>query len=373
MRRALITNEFAPQHGGVERLLHERARGFEPENLTVFAAHTGDCDAFDLVQPFISHRSGRWIAKIPYLRNLARSITPMVRCYREHRREPFELIECGQVFPACLFAWLVHKRYSTRYLVWVHGNDLLGPSRFRFLRAGIRKSLQQAEAVIANSSYTARMVSEFGMAPERIRLIPPLVDREKFRPGPPSQELLVRYGFENKKVLLTVCRLVERKGVDLTLRALSQLVTEWPDIRFLIVGDGPRRKELESLSVKLGLQGYVVFTGAVPEHELVAHYNLASVFVMPSRFLPNEASVEGLGLVYLEAMACSLPIIAGRSGGVPDIVKDGENGLLVDPGSVSELARSIDTLLRDSAYSEQLGCNGLAFVRQTRDWTVLDI
>jgi len=104
MRRALITNEFAPQHGGVERLLHERARGFEPENLTVFAAHTGDCDAFDLVQPFISRRSGRWIARIPYLRNLARSITPMVRCYREHRREPFEFIECGQVFPACLFA-----------------------------------------------------------------------------------------------------------------------------------------------------------------------------------------------------------------------------------------------------------------------------
>jgi len=373
MRRALVTNEFAPTHGGVERLLYERARGFQPEDLTVFSAYTEHCEAFDEAQTFHSHRSGRLLDKIPFLKEISRSISPLVSCYREHRHEHFDVLECGQAFPACLFAWLLHRRQGTPYLVWVHGNDLLGPCRYRVLRSLIRKSLLQAHAVIVNSSWTAGIVEALGIPPENIRIIAPYVDTEKFRPAPPDPALLQRYKISDQKIILTVCRLVERKGVDMTLEAIAALHAKHRNIKYLIVGDGPKRRSLERLTQNLGLGGQVIFTGLVPEAELVAHYNLASMFVMPSRFLSDDASVEGLGLVYLEAMACSVPVIAGRSGGVPDIVFDGDNGLLIDPGSLKALTEAIDSLISDAANAKQLGLNGLAFVQRPRDWRCLEI
>jgi len=373
MRRALVTNEFAPSHGGVERLLYERSRGFQPESLTVFSAYTEDCEAFDAVQTFKSRRSGRLIGKIPFLKEIGRSIAPMVSCYREHKRSHFAVLECGQAFPACLFAWWLYRKQGTPYLVWVHGNDLLGPCRYRVLRNVIRKSLLQAHAIVVNSSWTAGIVEALGIPPENIRIIAPYVDTEKFQPAPPCPKLLQRYQISDQKVIVTVCRLVERKGVDLTLKAIAALLSRHPDIKYLIVGDGPKRRSLERLAQDLGLADQVIFTGLVAEAELVAHYNLASMFVMPSRFLSDDASVEGLGLVYLEAMACSVPVIAGRSGGVPDIVLDGKNGLLIDPGSLGELTAAIDTLITDAAYAKQLGLNGLAFVKQPRDWGCLAV
>jgi phosphatidylinositol alpha-1,6-mannosyltransferase len=302
-----------------------------------------------------------------------RSLTPLIDCFREHRRRQFDVIECGQAFPACLFARAMHRKYGTQYLVWVHGNDLIGPSRYRLLRSAIRKSLLQAHAVITNSSYTAGVVEALGIPEHDIKTIMPVVDTGKFQPAAPADDLLTRYGITDQKVILTVGRLVERKGFDLSLEATARLLETGKDIRYLIVGEGPQKRKLQQLASKLGLEDHVVFVGSVAEEELAAHYNLATLFVMPSRYMPDEGSVEGLGLVYLEAMASALPVVAGRSGGVPDIVIDGENGLLVDPGSVTELTGAIDRLLSDDAYAKELGGNGLAFVRRPRDWKVLDV
>jgi len=121
MRRALLTNEFAPTPGGVERLLYERARSFQPSGLTVFTAYTPDCERFDTVQAYKSCRSGRYVGGIPGLREAVRSLLPMQACYRQHRQQHFDVLECGQTFPACLFAWLLHRKYRTPYLVCVHG------------------------------------------------------------------------------------------------------------------------------------------------------------------------------------------------------------------------------------------------------------
>lgn len=297
----------------------------------------------------------------------------MVSCYRENRRSRFDVLECGQAFPACLFAWLLHRKQGIPYFIWVHGNDLLGPCRYRVLRSIICKSLLQAHAIIVNSSWTAGIVEALGIPSENIRIIAPYVDTETFRPAPPSPELLQRYAISDQTVILTVCRLVERKGVDLTLEAVAALLSKHRDIKYLVVGEGPKRRSLEYLAKKLDLGDRVIFTGLVPEAELVAHYNLASMFVMPSRFLPDDASVEGLGLVYLEAMACAVPVVAGRSGGVPDIVLDGENGLLIDPGSLTELIDAIGTFISDETYAKRLGLNGLAYVEQPRDWRCLEV
>lgn len=371
MRRAMVTNEFAPSHGGVERLLHERARGFQPENLTVFAPHTGGCEDFDRLQHYAVRRSRKLTRTVPILRDVVRSLAPLGDCLRQHRRRPFGMIECGQAFPASLFAWWMHWCYGTPYMVWVHGNDLLGPSRHRLLGAMLRRSLLGAQAIITNSAYTAGIVAALGVPGGRIRTIPPVVDTARFQPAPRPAALVERYRIGDRKVLLTVCRLVERKGVDTTLEAMARLLTVRRDIVFLIVGEGPQRPDLERLVERLNLRDHVVFCGSVADHELAAHYNLASVFVMPSRYLARQGSVEGLGLVYLEAMASGVPVIAARSGGVTDIVRDGETGLLVEPGSVAELACALEHLLSDQDCARQLRENGLSLVRAPRDWRVL--
>jgi phosphatidylinositol alpha-1,6-mannosyltransferase len=292
--------------------------------------------------------------------------------YREHRRAPFDLIECGQCFPSVLVAALLRRLSGVPYLVWVHGNDLLGPARFRVLRAALRAALRGALGVVANSSYTARLVAEFGVAKAAIRVIEPVVDLQAFARQPASTRLRERYALGDGPVLLTVCRLVARKGVDLVIEALPQLASKHPGLRFLVVGQGPEQRALQDLAARLDVAERVVFAGPVADAELAAHYHLASVFVMPSRFIGAEASVEGLGLVYLEAMAAGLPVVAGRSGGVPDIVHDGQNGLLVDPGSVRELAATLDGLLGDPVRAARLADAGLAFVRRPRSWRALN-
>jgi phosphatidylinositol alpha-1,6-mannosyltransferase len=373
LRRALLTNEFMPSPGGVERLLYLRASEFEPAGVTVFAPRVPGCVDFDAGQPYATRRTAVPGAAIPGWRDLARSLAPALRLYREHRRTPFQLIECGQTFPTALVALALRRLTGTPYLVWVHGNDLLGPARYRPLRAAIRAALRGAEAIVTNSTYTAGLIAGFGVPETRIRVIEPVVDLRKFQPQAPSPALRRRYRLGDGPVLLTVCRLVRRKGVDLVIEALAHLAPAHPYLRYLVVGAGPERRNLETLARRHGVAERVIFAGSVPEEELPAHYHLASVFVMPSRHLGAEASVEGLGLVYLEAMASGLPVVAGRSGGVPDIVHDGENGILVAPDSVTDLARALDTLLGDDVYARRLGDNGLAFVRRPRDWRVLAV
>lgn len=372
LRRALLTNEFMPSLGGVERLLHLRAREFEPATLTVFAPQVAGGADFDAGQPYTTRRAALVGAAIPGWAGLARSLAPAWQLYREHRRAPFDLIECGQCFPSIFVAALLRRLSGVPYLVWVHGNDLLGPARFRILRAALRGALGGALGVVANSSYTARLVAEFGVPKAAIRVIEPIVDLQAFARQPASTALRQRYALGSGPVLLTVCRLVARKGVDLVIEALAQLAAKHPGLRYLVVGQGPEQRALQDLAARLGVAERVVFAGPVADAELAAHYHLASVFVMPSRFIGAEASVEGLGLVYLEAMAAGLPVVAGRSGGVPDIVHDGQNGLLVDPGSAPELVAALDSVLSDPVRAASLADAGLAFVRRPRSWRALN-
>lgn len=372
LRRALLTNEFMPSLGGVERLLHLRAREFEPASLTVFAPQVAASLAFDAGQPYTTRRAEVAGAAVPGWGGLARSLAPAWQLVREHRRAPFDLVECGQCFPSVLVAAMLKRVSRVPYLVWVHGNDLLGPARFAVLRLALRAALRGALGVVANSSYTARLVEEFGVSKAAIRVIEPVVDLQSFARQPPAPSLRQRYALGEGPVLLTVCRLVARKGVDLVIEALARLATGHPGLRLLVVGHGPEQAALQALASRLGVAERVVFAGPVADAELAAHYHLASVFVMPSRFIGAEASVEGLGLVYLEAMAAGLPVVAGRSGGVPDIVHDGENGLLVDPGSVAELVAALHGLLSDPVRAAGLADAGLAFVRRPRSWRALN-
>jgi len=177
-------------------------------------------------------------------------------------------------------------------------------------------------------------------------------------------------GLKNKKIILTLSRLVERKGIDKTIEAIALVRREIPDVVYVIAGNGPYRHTLEELVKKLRLQDNVVFTGYVCEDKKASYYNAAEIFVMPNRVLEN-GDVEGFGIVFLEANAYRKPVIGGRSGGVIDAIIDGKTGLLVNPTDTKEIASAIIRLLSNEDYATQLGFQGRKRVERDFNWEVI--
>jgi phosphatidylinositol alpha-1,6-mannosyltransferase len=163
-------------------------------------------------------------------------------------------------------------------------------------------------------------------------------------------------------VLLTVGRLVERKGIDTTIRALPKVLARCPEAAYLVVGSGEDLPRLQALAEAMGVVEQVIFAGRVPHEELVAHYQLCDLFVMPNRELANH-DTEGFGLVFLEANACGKAVISGKAGGVVEAVCHGQTGLNVDGDSVEAVADAIADLLRDVQRREAMGARGLEVAR----------
>jgi phosphatidylinositol alpha-1,6-mannosyltransferase len=169
--------------------------------------------------------------------------------------------------------------------------------------------------------------------------------------------LAERYGLQGRPVLLTVSRLYARKGIDRVIQSLPAVLRRIPDLVYLVVGDGGYRPELEQLVSRHELGANVVFAGAVPDYELTDHYSLGDVFIMANREMP-DGETEGFGLVFLEANACGLPVIAGKAGGSVDAVTDQVNGLVVDGDDVAAIGAAVIALFDDAALRERLRDGG---------------
>ena len=181
------------------------------------------------------------------------------------------------------------------------------------------------------------------------------------------KETIQAYNLKDKKILLTVGRLVERKGQDTVISALPEIIKKVPDLKYLIVGTGPYQKTLARLVDQNQLGNYVKFINPSSENDLAALYQLCDVFIMPSRQLPS-GDVEGFGIVYLEANSFGKPVIGGRSGGVPEAVIDGQTGILVDPTNIDQIAQQTIRLLTNQALAQRLGLQGLERVAEEFDW-----
>jgi glycosyltransferase involved in cell wall biosynthesis len=257
---------------------------------------------------------------------------------QRNSRRRADLIIAGhlRLLPAALAA------RSRRRPLWLiaHGIDVWTPPR----PAVDRFMVNAADRVIAVSAFTRERMSSWARVPsDRFRLLPNCVDTSLFTPGPADPALLARYGLQGREVLMTLARLAEReryKGVDEVLEAMPRLIGERPNLAYLVVGDGPDRSRLEQKAENLGLNGRVVFTGSIPEHEKAHHYHLADAFVMPGRG-------EGFGIVYLEALACGIPVVGSRIDGSRDALLGGRLGVLVDPRDPEDvlqgLRKALDT------------------------------
>ena len=248
-----------------------------------------------------------------------------------------------------------------RTLIYCHGDDLRCARKSAIRR---RRWLRLAENIIAANLYAETLlIKVFDIAKDKIVLIRNGVNLATFYPAPPSISFTEHYGLIDKRVLLTVARLVPRKGIDKTLEALPAVAKLFPNLVYLIVGDGPQRTTLLAMAQKLGIANLVKFVGSVEHCETRQFYNAAEIVLHPNRV--EEGEEDGLPLVFLEANACGKPVIGGAAGGTAEVVANDENGIIVDGRNVMEIEAAICTLLSNDKLREAMSQKGLLMAR---DW-----
>lgn len=269
------------------------------------------------------------------------------------------IIVCGGTYSA---GWLMPANPSRSLLVnYVHGEELtmqVAPAFLQpLMRMYQRRSLRDADMNVAVSRYTADLIARTS---DRVTVLPNFIDHDRFHVSGRREELRSRYGWSDKKVLLTVARLEPRKGLDQALRALARLKqsgdlqSNW---RYVLAGKGSELGSLRRLTSELQLEDVVDFLGFVSDEDLAGCYEAADVFLQPNRNLNGDT--EGFGVVFLEAAACGLPVIGGVAGGTGDAIDHGRNGLLVDGESVSEIADAIALLMSDDELRRRFRTHGL--------------
>ena len=282
-----------------------------------------------------------------------------------------ETVWFGAAAPLALLAARARSAGAQRVLASTHGHEV-GWSMLPGARSALRRIGDNTDVITYVSRYTrGRFASAFGPR-AGLEYLPSGVDTERFRPDPAGRaELRDRYRLGERPTVVCVSRLVPRKGQDMLIAAWPQIRRQVSEAALVIVGSGPYEQHLHRLAEETGVAAQVVFTGAVPTAELPAHYAMADVFAMPCRTRGAGLDVEGLGIVFLEASAAGIPVVAGRSGGAPETVLDGETGQVVDGRDVDELAEVISGLLADPDRAHRMGQAGRQWVGREWNWDTL--
>lgn len=374
----LVTNLFPPALGGSAEVYAALAAHARGEIVVLASSHDHQTGAqrpgwreFDQGAGYPVHRL---TCIRPFFRNAYKGLS-----YRLHEAAAafrlittiLKLVRRYRVQAICVaddetLGWLVPvSRFllGRRTLIYCHGDDLQGAQEDVARRS---RWLRLAHHVVAANRYAAGLLAaRFAMAKDRIVLIENGVDLAVFHPQAPPKSFVERHGLEGRQVLLTVTRLVPRKGVDKVLEAMPAVTRLFPGARYLIVGDGPQRSALEAIAGKLGIAEQVTFKGAVPHDETVNFYNCADLVLLPNR--EEKGDADGLPLVFLEAGACAKPVIGGAAGGTAEVIHDGENGFVVDGRDAAAIEAAICRLLGNDDLRAAMGQKGLQRA-QNWDW-----
>ncbi len=353
----LISNDFPPISGGQSRYIYDLWSCLPAGEVVVMAPVAEGAEEVDMALACP-------VVRVPlrlkggHFSKVYKSLQLLCAAWRFCRANKVRAIHCGQVFSTGFAGYGCRLLCAVPYTVYVYGADLLEFRDRFFWGTALRRILKRATKVVAISEFTRRAVLQCGAVEGQVQIVRPALDLARF--AEPINRDLARdkYGWTGRKVVLSIGRLVERKGQDSVIRALVEVAREVPEILYVIGGNGPHRGALENLANELGVGDRVQFLGFVEEGELAQRYAAADVFSMVSREIGDRGEVEGFGIVYLEANACATPVLGGRSGGVEDAIADGESGLLVDPNKVAEIVSSLVRLLRDDELRLTLGLQG---------------
>ncbi|MFB9465010.1 glycosyltransferase family 4 protein [Streptomyces cinereospinus] len=372
MRKTLIvTNDFPPRPGGIQAFLHNMALRLDPDRLVVYASTwkrsregLEATAAFDAEQPFTVVRD-----RTTMLLPTPAATRQAVALLRAHACTS---VWFGAAAPLGLMAPALRRAGAERLVATTHGHEA-GWAQLPAARQLLRRIGESTDTLTHLGEYTRSRIAG-ALTPQaaaRMTRLPPGVDEKTFHPGSGGDRVRARLGLTDRPVVVCVSRLVPRKGQDTLILAMPRILAKEPDAVLLIVGGGPYEGELRRLARETRVEDSVVFTGAVPWPELPAHYGAGDVFAMPCRTRRGGLDVEGLGIVYLEASATGLPVVAGDSGGAPDAVLDGETGWVVRGGSAEDTADRIVTLLGDAQLRRRMGERGRAWVEEKWRWDLL--
>jgi glycosyltransferase involved in cell wall biosynthesis len=291
-------------------------------------------------------------------------------------RDRVDVIHCGNIRPIGYAVVWASMRVGIPYIVYVNGGDLLRErqkaAKSRLKRATARMIFERASGVAATSKWVADLTDSV-MEQVGVKVMPPVAaldlgtDPEMFSPARDTGRLRSGWGVGDAPLMLTVARLVPHKGQDVGIRALASLKDEFPELRYVLVGEGHDEARLRTIALELGVGERVVFAGAISEEELPEAYATSTIYVGPSR-VDNEINVEGFGISFLEASSSGLPVVAGDSGGVRSAVRDGETGFVLPPDDVAAWSDAIARLLRDDALRVRTGNAGRAAVESHYNW-----
>lgn len=279
-----------------------------------------------------------------------------------HCRKGVDAIHCGNIRPVGYAVTWPSIRAGIPYLLYVNGGDLLRErekSKDSLIkRAGARRILGSAAGIVAISKWSAEVAGEV-MEGVGIENIPPIgafdlgTDPEQFHPSRDAGMLRARWGVGNAPLLITVARLVPHKGQDFAIRALAAVMDEFPDLRYVMVGEGHDEQRLRNLARDVGAADRVIFAGRLRDDELPEAHATSTLYVGLSR-IDREINVEGFGISFVEAAASGVPSIAGDSGGVRSAVRDGETGIMVPPTDLPSITEAIASLLRDNSRRQAM-------------------
>ncbi|HXA88932.1 MAG TPA: GDP-mannose-dependent alpha-(1-6)-phosphatidylinositol monomannoside mannosyltransferase [Mycobacterium sp.] len=368
-RFLLVTNDFPPRRGGIQSYLGEfvgRLVQAGSHEMTVYAPQWKGAAAFD----DSARTAGYRVVRHPGTLMLPGPAVDarMRRLIAEH---DIDTVWFGAAAPLALLAQRARLAGARRVLASTHGHEV-GWSMLPVARSVLRRIGDGTDAMTFVSRYTrSRFASAFG--PEAsLEYLPPGVDTDRFRPDPAGRaELRDRYRLGGRPTVVCVSRLVPRKGQDVLIKALPSIRRRADGAALVIVGGGPYLDTLRTLAQDCGVADHVTFTGGVPGDELPAHHALADLFAMPCRTRGGGMDVEGLGIVFLEASATGVPVIAGESGGAPEAVQHNKTGLVVDGRSVDKVADAVTELLTDRDRAAAMGAAGRQWVTSQWRWDTL--
>lgn len=361
-----ITNDFGPRAGGIETFVIGLIERLPRNTVIVYTSAQDNCQSYDQ----------KWLEDfgVEVIRDKSKILLPTpgvsfcVKAIVRDRR--IKTVFFGAAAPLGLLSGGLRRAGVSTIVALTHGHEVWWSQVWPFSWA-IRYMSKRIDHLTYLGEYTKHAISQAvtSQAAAKMVKIAPGIDTEHFAPVD-SQQLRAELKLTDKKVIVSVGRLVHRKGQDILIEAMPEICREIPNAHILMIGEGPYRSYLENRVTALSLQNQVTFIGRLQYLDLPRYICSGDLFVMPSRSRLAGLEVEGLGIVYLEASACGLPVIAGNSGGAPDAVLQGETGLVVDGTSSSEVSAAVIALLSDPERSHSMGVRGRQWIIQEWRWQI---
>jgi phosphatidylinositol alpha-1,6-mannosyltransferase len=372
MKTLVVSDVFPPKTGGSGRWFWEIYRRLPRDQFLIAAGEAPRQEEFDRTHDLR-------VTRVPLtlrhwgVRNwegLTGYWSATNRLKKLVRSHGVGMVHCGRVLPEGVMALALRWRLGTPYLCYVHGEDVTTARESREYVFLVRRVLQGASLLVANSQNTKRILcDEWSLPDERVRVLHPGVDTSRFIPAPCDADVRQQLGWGDRRVVLTVGRLQKRKGHDQMIRAVRLLKDEFPDVLYAVIGDGEERAELQRLIQQEQVADHVQLIGEADDTRLIAAYQQCDLSILPNRQVGHD--IEGFGMVLLEAQACGKPVIAGDSGGTSEAVNAPVTGLIIPCETPETIASAVAGLLRDEARRAQMGRAAREWVTANFEWSAL--